>query len=759
MSRRAKIKVTANLTSRRSESKSKIEISSAKNVFAQCDEILTVKAEKNDIEKQNNNESPIQEDKAKDVTTTIDEKSIKGADVKSSESSSKKKIENIIAKQQPETNFVDDWLVPPLSPSKQRFETIKEFHDPLLSPIIINSNLQPPPVPTSPFPHHPQHSRVRTESLCSMKSTMSAYNKDISGVMRKNFRTEENNRIIDTKRESKERLNNKNLDKNQLRMFDMIYYNPTTNPMKTKITPAKEKEVKKPLKLDVKLESPVVKIKEPETISNFLVPQLKLGPNGEMILDETSLVVENEQQKQNRILLANANVVYDDELSGTYGYYTRQKRTREWPADETVKFYRCLHTIGTDFSLMLNLFPNRTRRDLKLKFKKEEKSNGALINKALLHPNMFDIDELQRELDNDEKAKKKALETKSKAETKDKMKKKTKVERILSDGDLVLNLADNNLQQEAAKENVNIPMPEKKPRKCRKKAEPKGTEMSVVQEIIAENINQEILIKQKYELHKIQIDDEEKPQEVVNDEKLVHEKILIEHEDDHKEILNVEKNDKQDIMLNQKILVDHEDDHKEIVNENVEHQEMVQELPKDQNLVTNNNDVIINVWKDVNNQILNIKDSNHYKDEVLTQPLINVADDHDILVEQYIENKEIVPTKLIYELPVQHSNAQRSDEEYYHSTNDPEVQQKITVDNVPCGTSAVQDDYEDLMKSLDFNSLVLAESQVDGKTVNEIYTMDSITEEISEKPLNLPQHVVDKIVSILNNADSDDEDA
>ena len=332
--------------------------------------------------------------------------------------------EQVVTKQQqPETNVFEDWPIPPLSPSKQRFETIKEYHEPLSSPIIINNNLQPPPVPTSPFPHHPQHSRVRTESLCSMKSTMSAYNKDISGVVRKNFRTEENNRIIDTKRESKERLNNKNLEKNQLRMFDMIYYNPTSNPMKTKAIPAKEKEQKKPLKLDVKIEAPVVKVKEPDTLANFLVPQLKLGPNGEMILDETSLVVENEQQKQNRILLANANVVYDDELSGTYGYYTRQKRTREWPADETVKFYRCLHTIGTDFSLMLNLFPNRTRRDLKLKFKKEEKSNGALINKALLHPNMFDIDELQRELDNDEKVKKKALETKSKAESNELLKK------------------------------------------------------------------------------------------------------------------------------------------------------------------------------------------------------------------------------------------------------------------------------------------------------------------------------------------------
>lgn len=48
---------------------------------------------------------------------------------------------------------------------------------------------------------------------------------------------------------------------------------------------------------------------------------------------------------------------------------------------------------------MLTLFPNRSRRDLKLKFKKEERINPSLINKALLHPNRFDIDELKRDFE------------------------------------------------------------------------------------------------------------------------------------------------------------------------------------------------------------------------------------------------------------------------------------------------------------------------------------------------------------------------
>lgn len=120
MSRRAKIKVTANLTSRRSESKSKIEISTAKNVFAQCDETLSIKVEKSDNQKQNYTVPEIQEELAKDVTTTIDEKSIKGADVNPSESSSKKKIENVnenVSEDEPASKKIKsdtDTIIPPI---------------------------------------------------------------------------------------------------------------------------------------------------------------------------------------------------------------------------------------------------------------------------------------------------------------------------------------------------------------------------------------------------------------------------------------------------------------------------------------------------------------------------------------------------------------------------------------------------------------------------------------------------------------------
>ena len=47
--------------------------------------------------------------------------------------------------------------------------------------------------------------------------------------------------------------------------------------------------------------------------------------------------------------------------------------------------------LGTDFSLMEPLFPGRYRVDLKRKFKSEEKTNSALVDKHISNPIPFDI--------------------------------------------------------------------------------------------------------------------------------------------------------------------------------------------------------------------------------------------------------------------------------------------------------------------------------------------------------------------------------
>lgn len=127
-------------------------------------------------------------------------------------------------------------------------------------------------------------------------------------------------------------------------------------------------------------------------------PQVKIGPDGELILDEQSLVIERTSVIKQREALARTDAVIDDNIYGS-GFYKQRARMKEWPKWETIKFYKALNAIGTDFSLMKSLFPKRTRSDLKRKYKKEEKANGRLVSKALKSGVNFDFDLLKEELE------------------------------------------------------------------------------------------------------------------------------------------------------------------------------------------------------------------------------------------------------------------------------------------------------------------------------------------------------------------------
>ncbi|XP_058445681.1 transcription factor TFIIIB component B'' homolog [Malaya genurostris] len=299
-----------------------------------------------------------------------------------------------------------------------------KFPKPVEEPLRITTPAPHSSVETSDEPYSPKkfdtkfayinalnspRKRIRTESMTSNKSYS-----DVSLKSRKVIKQEESQKASDAKRDLRRRLNNiQNIDKQSLTMFDMIYYNPAKNPMKNPAFAKKCSMENIPGAIDRERRSvsksrsptpaqmlpppPPTPVPDPPKAPVQLTPQLKLGPNGEMILDETSLVIENEREKEIRDTMAKTEIVYDDEFSGNSGYYSRYKRTRDWPPEETIRFYRCLHTIGTDFSMMIQLFPNRSRRDLKLKFKKEERLNLMLVNKALLYPKEFNIEELKQQ--------------------------------------------------------------------------------------------------------------------------------------------------------------------------------------------------------------------------------------------------------------------------------------------------------------------------------------------------------------------------
>jgi len=192
-------------------------------------------------------------------------------------------------------------------------------------------------------------------------------------------------------------------DRGNMTMFDLIYYNPEYG-QRMSVEDDDEKEVDNPddpnsndnQKVPDSLDDSVTP-SEPTTPDraspeedSLPVPQVKVGVNGEIIIDEASLQLETTEQKKAKDLLQNSPVVFENNKTSTnYGTWSKKRRHSDWSERETLRFYRALSVVGSDFSMMESIFKNRTRQELKLKFKKEEKLNNKMIDKCLRERGMY----------------------------------------------------------------------------------------------------------------------------------------------------------------------------------------------------------------------------------------------------------------------------------------------------------------------------------------------------------------------------------
>ncbi|XP_023954380.1 uncharacterized protein LOC112057982 [Bicyclus anynana] len=241
-------------------------------------------------------------------------------------------------------------------------------------------------------------SRVRNDSVCSSVSQATAPPAAAASPVRDKQQIHKMRRQEECRRRMAMRRRRETAKRENLTMYDLIFYNPTTNPLvlnddEIKLKEATEKELaeRRAQEKNGDAEKPA---ESPETSSESApVPQIKLGPKGEIILDEQSLVIK--QTESSRVV---SSVVHEGAWGGEGKRHTFN-RAAGWSAPETVQFYRALAALGTDFSLMAQLFPHRTRKQLKVKFKKEEKQNGAQIEKALRASVQFDVTQLKKEFE------------------------------------------------------------------------------------------------------------------------------------------------------------------------------------------------------------------------------------------------------------------------------------------------------------------------------------------------------------------------
>ncbi|XP_046388764.1 transcription factor TFIIIB component B'' [Ischnura elegans] len=231
------------------------------------------------------------------------------------------------------------------------------------------------------------------------------------------------NRVSDEKRRLWLQLkkgNGEGLDRSRLTMFDYIYYNPISNPMRSNSESSdagrgRKTSVSNSERSTALLEEQVDDPGEGNNLETgdggqedrnecdegggMPAPRVKVGPDGELIVDEQSLVIETTGLREGREDLEKGPALVESSSFTNYATYSKRSKGLEWSENETLLFYRALTVVGTDFSLMQNvLFPKRSRRDLKNKFKREERRNPGLVEKALSNPEIFSsVEDLQIE--------------------------------------------------------------------------------------------------------------------------------------------------------------------------------------------------------------------------------------------------------------------------------------------------------------------------------------------------------------------------
>ena len=111
--------------------------------------------------------------------------------------------------------------------------------------------------------------------------------------------------------------------------------------------------------------------------------QLKMNKDGTMVVDELSTVVD--RHKTASIENAQKTKVDENPFENLYNSatYGRNSYTDPWTNEELLKFYKALSMWGTDFNLISQLFPYRTRKQVKAKFINEERKHPVIIELAL----------------------------------------------------------------------------------------------------------------------------------------------------------------------------------------------------------------------------------------------------------------------------------------------------------------------------------------------------------------------------------------
>ena len=105
--------------------------------------------------------------------------------------------------------------------------------------------------------------------------------------------------------------------------------------------------------------------------------------DGQIVVDERSIQIDRHRLAQEET--RHQDIVEENDFTRviTSATYMRREQNKRWDWSSMEKFYNGLKSFGTDFGLIANMFPGRTRKQIKLLFNREERCNPELIKRTL----------------------------------------------------------------------------------------------------------------------------------------------------------------------------------------------------------------------------------------------------------------------------------------------------------------------------------------------------------------------------------------
>lgn len=170
-------------------------------------------------------------------------------------------------------------------------------------------------------------------------------------------------------------------DRSKMTMRDFIYYLPDNNPMTSSVEQEKkpEKSLAPTPTRDRQENQSTQDANDNEDVEEevddgpLLVPRVKVAEDGSIILDEESLTVEVLRTKGPCVVEEN-DPIFERGSTTTYSSFRKNYYSKPWSNKETDMFFLAISMVGTDFSMIGQLFPHRARIEIKNKFKREEKN-------------------------------------------------------------------------------------------------------------------------------------------------------------------------------------------------------------------------------------------------------------------------------------------------------------------------------------------------------------------------------------------------